>query len=377
MENVIGLFIVAASFLFSAVLVVAAFTAADIGMDAAKDAVAGAQKAISVEDVDFNRVKSNNISGIEVVQLIQKFDDSGYGHLVVTTGKPDGFYSADGITDTHSDNYISPEKKFSGSVVTDKNDVVYAVRFIENGSGSVEFDIKKASSEPKSIDSMIKDAQYSLFTKFLTNRVKCNKYMQLCSQWGEAVGQLNSAKLRNIYSKYAKDDTNQEEYIASQILVFDSQIRFYEAVTAEVKLWTENKWWEAVLSADLNNSSEPLEPDGEEPEDSGSPPWWDDTGNPEGDNKVDESDSDSDSSSNDGNNTGDDQVIEFTPEPSVSDRTPEPGAPSESESPEQTSEPGAPDETDVPSGTELPDPEESCSPEPDSGTVPIVGPESS
>ncbi len=101
MENVIGLLIVAASFLFSAVLVVAAFTAADIGMDAAKDAVAGAQKAISVEDVDFNRVKSNNISGIEVVQLIQKFDDSGYGHLVVTTGKPDGFYSADGITDTH------------------------------------------------------------------------------------------------------------------------------------------------------------------------------------------------------------------------------------------------------------------------------------
>lgn len=383
MENVLGALIVAINVIFACILAVAAFSGADAGINETKSAIAEAQKAVSVEDVDFARVKSGSISGTEAVQLLQKFDDSGYGHLVVTSGKPDGFYSADGVTDIHSDYYVKPDKMFSGSVVANQNGIVYGVRFIEEGMENVEFDRKKAAAEPESMNRQVKEAQYKLFSKFLIHRGKCSQYMQLCSRWGKALKQLDDAQMRSIFTKYSKDSANQEEYMSAQVIAFDLQAKFYDAVSEQVKLWTENKWWEAILSADLDNSSEDLNPGS--PGDNGDDdsPWWADPGNSDSDSSVDDSDSDSDSENHDGSNTGDDVEVIITPDPSVSvepdaSAGPVPSVePGVSEEPVVTEEPVTTEEpvvTEEPVATEEP----AVTEEPratDGGTVPITGPD--
>lgn len=258
MARILSFLLLCASMLAAICLIVLSSGVVEFGEDAARKAVELSQDLTSIEQADFGRVQRNNISGMEMVHLLQKYDSSGYKHLIVTKGNPEGSYSIDSINDVHSDLYVNPGSVFRGSVVIDENDKIYAVKFVEKGVPDVKFDINEADAVGQSMESRIQEAQYALFRKFLTNRVQCSKYLQTCSKWAEAIKALDSAELQHVYNKYSSDLGNQEEFIEKQILQNKAQISFYNAIASNVNSWRDAKWWEAIIVSEFNQSSEDL-----------------------------------------------------------------------------------------------------------------------
>jgi len=378
MERALSVILLAVSMCISAVIVTAGIRVSRFGDQNIKSAMMQVQEAVSVEDADIARLEKGAITGMEAVALLQKFDSSGYGHLVVTSGKKEGSYSADGINDIHSDNYINPSTLFNGMSVKDENGVVFAVVFTQQGEERVPFNAEEAKKVGKSVDGQVQDSQYRLFKKALLNRAKCNEYLRLCSSWAGAIKDLDDAQMRSVYTKYSDDVENQEEYLSSQIVTYDAQSQFCMAVAGAVKEWTDGKWFEAILTTG-SESSEDLDEYG--PDDVPDNPWYDipDVPEPDDPGKIDDSNLNIDSDTNDSVNDGNDTVIPDSPAPSAGpspDVSPQAsGSPVLTESPEVSVGPsGVPEPSEEPTAVPTTEPEPSEEPEPSGMPEPSEGP---
>ena len=165
MARMLSFLLLCVSMLAAICLIVLSSGVVKFGEDATRNAVELSQDLTSIEQADFGRVQRNNISGMETVHLLQKYDSSGYKHLIVTKGNPEGSYSIDSVNDIHSDLYVNPGSIFRGSVVRDENDNIYAVKFVEKDVPDVKFDINEADAVGQSMESRIQEAQYALFKK--------------------------------------------------------------------------------------------------------------------------------------------------------------------------------------------------------------------
>lgn len=259
MEHVQIFFVMAASLIVSAAVIVATVSLTNSGTNMMKNNAREVSQLITVDDSDFSALTAD-MTGLEVKELIYKFSEDGIYTLTVVEACPEGFYSSVGIEDSTSNHYIKDDAIFTGTIVRNNQDVAVAVQFIEKGMSSVEYDMVKAEESGKTLDSSIAKRQLEILNFAKKNESTCRESIQAFSDWATALQDLENAKMDLRYREVSNTEMDTSE-LETSISIFKKQKIFYDTLAKTIREdWIPNKWFEPVLKElteqDLTNEED-------------------------------------------------------------------------------------------------------------------------
>ncbi len=246
MEHVQTFIVLAISLIVASFLIVTTFNLTSISNDMVQSSSHEISQLITVDNSDFASLKTT-MTGLEVKELIYKYNENGLYTLTVTEAFQEGFYSSSGIEDTGSLRYVKDDSVFTGILVRNDNNVIVAVQFVEEGQSPVDYDPIAAEDNKTTIDNQIAIRQLEILDFAKQNATVCKESIQAYADWASAVQKLEAAKLDLEYRNITNTTPDTTE-LANSIAIFKHQESFCKSLTRTIlNDWLPNKWFNPIL----------------------------------------------------------------------------------------------------------------------------------
>lgn len=250
MENALSLVVLGVSVLIAASSLIFTTYLVNLGSDEVSTATMNAAQIITTEDADYAEV-SGELTGMQVRELLQRYNDSGLYTLTITKQCPDGYYTAEGSEDSGSDHFIQDDASFTAELYRNENNVVVGVTFRQQGTDSVKFDYEMAQMSFDYTENNIITAQLKLFNQVRENQNLC---LECIRSFGNLADTIKKQFIAEMDAEYrtvtgtVPDSSAYEVYINK----FENQTTFYDTLTSCLQAWTRQGLFDTVIKPILD-----------------------------------------------------------------------------------------------------------------------------
>ncbi len=262
-HNVLNMVVLGVSVLMAVVILTSTMYLTSLGSEEASKATESVSNIVVTEDADYAAIKGP-LSGIQVRELVQKYNDSGIYTLTLTKNVPDGFYNTSGIDDTSSINYVKDDDEFTATLARDVNNTVVGVTFIQQGVESKEFNEDDAKLAGFGQDYEIMLSQMSLFNQAKSSSDLCTTVIRSFEKWADKLKEEYDSEAAMTYKKVTGATADDTEVIAHTNSM-KSQTEFYNTLASYLSDWATRKVnLDLIYSTVLDSEDEEPEEDEEQ-----------------------------------------------------------------------------------------------------------------